>query len=327
MKGELLKQGDLILSKCARPSYPPGLSVVPLTFGILVQGSVTDKNTNTLTQTIPGTMPWVLRAIQSTFPTGLYFNIQLPNGRYLLNSLQDILQFGGIGSYTYLLDTELECPPGSKIEVTLDSSVLHTGSTQNVQLLFVGAYKALVKGAGAGPKLELASSLPRYWGGEVNQNILAPGWMGGFGPRTPEGCRDEMFTYSANGNGILGTSGFYNGLPLPGTTINVAAGPYSAMDEIDIENGSDFLCRRLLFDVHGDSTAVGTFLVRVRDGSGYALMDDFFDAAQYIGSSPMGKNWFLRRGSKVFIDLQLVDFSGTGLITIETFLDGRRRRI
>jgi hypothetical protein len=324
MNDQCLRQADIILSKCGRPMAPPGRAVVPLTFGILIQGQCANNATTTLTQEVPGSMPFLLRAIQSTFPGSLYFNIQLPNGHYLLNNECDVSQLAGIGSYRYL-EKELECPPGSRIVVTLDTSVTSPGSTQTIQLLFEGYYRALVHGGG-GVNTNLVSRLPRYWGGQENQNILSPGWMGGEGPKTPKGCRDERFTYSALGNRVIGNSTPYNGVPIPGFTIPVATGPYSGIDEIDIEETSDFAMRRLLFNVSATSTAAGTFLVRARAGSGYALMDDFFDVARLINGSPIAHDWNLKRGEKVFFDIQLVDFSGSGNLTLQTFMDGVRRR-
>jgi hypothetical protein len=317
---QLLREADIVLSKCGRPQAVAGRSIVPLDFGILVQGQCANNQTTTLTQEIPGNMPFVLESIQATFPGSLYFNIQLPNGRFLLSAEQDVSQFAGIGSYRYLLPKPIECPPGSRIVVTMDTSVT-AGGTQNLQLLFEGAYMPAVRGSRPACYEDVASDLARYWGGQQNQNILAPGYMGGYGIGTPANCKDEIFTYSSLGNGVVS-----GGAVIPGFTISVAGGPYSGTDEIDIEESSDFLARAVQFSVSATGSAVGTYLVRIRDGSGYALMDDYFDAAKLIPNSPFGTPWKLRAGAKVFMDLQLVDFAGAGLFTIQTFLDGVKRK-
>jgi len=311
---KLIQEADLILSKCGRPrAVSKDANIVPLNFGILISGAVGNNSTNTLTKEIPGDVPFLLRAISSPSPTGLYLQIQLPSGMYALSRPIEISQFQGIGSYRYCFDPELECPVGSKFEISIDNSINPSGATQNISLLMEGAFKYTVKGKGGGigaGNFQSAATLPRYVQ-NPNQNIMAPAWMHGYYPNTPKGCEDEIFTY---GDGNLNI-----------TTMNVGTGPYSAIQQINISQDADFICYRSLFDVRATGTAAGTFLARLRDGSGYALCDDFFDVAQYINASPMAKGWRIAAGDKVFVDLQLVDFSGAGNISIETYLDGVKR--
>jgi hypothetical protein len=70
----------------------------------------------------------------------------------------------------------------------------------------------------------------------------------------------------------------------------------------------------------------GTFLARIRSGSGYALSDDYFDVERYIGSMPMPKDWTVKSGDSVFIDLLLVDQAGSHNLSIRTYLEGFKRR-
>lgn len=305
----LLPEADRLLSKCGRPLVGPGRNIVPIPYGILVQGTCANNSTNTLTKEIPGDVPFVIQAIQTTFSSGLYFNIQLPTGRYLFNVAQDVQQFDGFGSTSYPTVRGIECPPGSKIIVTMDASVLHLGSTQAFQLLFEGAYQFLMESKEETRAIEqYMSALPRYWG-HGNQNILAPMWYYGFGPRTPDGCDDDRYRYFSQG-----------------VSIDVAAGPYSAVDTIAIQESSDFIARRVLIDTRFTSTAQGTFLGRIRAGSGYALQDDLIDMGQYINGAPWAHDWPIRAGEKLLVDLQLVDFTGTGFASITVILDGVRRK-
>ncbi len=314
---QLIKQADQILSKCGRPiSSFPGQNIVPFQHGILIQGTVGNDNTFVLTKEIPGDVPFLLRAIQAPSPTGLYINLQLPNGKYLFNREQEISQFQGIGSFRYVIDPEWECPPGSTFELTLDNSVVPSGGTVGLVLMLEGALKYSVKGKN--PAIQdrqlSVSDLPRYVK-NPNQNILAPAWMQGYYPNTPDSCEDSIFTY---GDGNLNF-----------TTMNVGTGPYSATQQINISSDSDFICSRALFDVRqvvGGSSPAGTFLARLRAGSGYSLMDDLIDVAQYINGSPFAHSWHIKAGDQVFVDLQLVDFSGSGSLTIETYLDGLKRK-
>ena len=52
----------------------------------------------------------------------------------------------------------------------------------------------------------------------------------------------------------------------------------------------------------GATVTGGTILARIRNGSGYALTDDYFDVARYIGSSPMPMDWVIDPTDSVFID-------------------------
>ena len=310
---ELLQQADVILSKCGRPSLQ-GASAVPLFRCFLMPMVLNPGQTVTFIKEITGETTWLLRAISSSVgsnnaATGVRMQIQLPNGRYLFGGKNgiDVGQFAWIGSWRYLQDPEMKCEPGDKIRVTLSD----TGSLADiyqVNLLFEGAYLFYLRGAGHLPSL--ASRLPRYQG-IVNENILAPCYIAGTGPATPLGSEDEAFTYSSD------TGTITIGSTLITTTLKIV-----------IDNGLDFHCRRLLFDVQptGRGVTAGSFLGRVRAGSGYALCDSFMDLARYIGGAEVPKDWVIQGGDEVFIDLNLADATGAGDVSMTVHLEGCRRR-
>ena len=323
MEIQLLTQADFVLSKCGRPTAPGGLSVVYIKRGFMVQtffAANTTAPTNQVTKEITGDTNWCLRYLQITSTAAQAISLQIlqPNGKFLISSLQDSLQIAGYGSYCLLFTKELECPPGSKIQVTFANT--NTGSAQPIAIEFGGAYKYLLK-TGAQtlcPVETIGQRLPRYFG-NANQNIMAPAWMQGVSCPTPAGWQDQEFVYTTVPNPLSTTN-------LPGSTVMPVAGPFQGLQEIAIDQGSDFRCRRLLCAVDADNTVTaGTVLARIRTGSGYALTDDYIDVAQYLQSSPMPIDWKINRGDSVFLDLQLVDYAGTGNIYFQTWLEGVKR--
>jgi hypothetical protein len=312
MDVQMLRQADQVLSKCGRPIAPAGASAVCLERRIPIQVVFTAppaSASQTITKEISGETTFLLRAISttSTAATALLVQIQLPDGRFLLSNLADVLTFAGYGSWRWLLSEELECPPGTKITVTLvDENVL---VAQPIMLLFEGADRFFVRSARPGPQ-RLASDLARYRR-SPNQNIMAPCWMAGEGPETPSGYEDEQFTYIS---ALFSQS--------------VTAADLTGTISVPIDWGSDFLCRRLGFvqTVDGTVTAPGVFLGRLRDSSGYALMDDYVDLVGILNGAPLpGKDWRVARGGQIFIDLQLAGATGTGNAYFQVFLFGVRR--
>ena len=310
---QVLRQADFVLSKCGRPMAPRGLSVVYLYRGIPVQTVLATASQQTIQREISGDTVFELRAlsITTTSTTALYFIVTLPNGRNLINNLQDITQVAGYGSTRYIFSKPLDCPPGSKVTITFDDTIPNAGSAQPVMILLEGADKYFLRGGKLSPCVDdLVSSGPRYTQ-DVNQNILAPCWQQGYYPEPPANCVEEIFTYVSQV-----------------VTIAVTATNLSGTAQINIDRDLDFELRRLLVYVYADSTVTaGSFLGKVRLGGGYQLTDDFVDLARYLGSSPMpGKGLFVRRGDSIFVDLELVDQTGTGNINFQLFAEGLRRK-
>ena len=326
MDVSLLTQADLVLNACGRPMPPKsGLSSLYLTKGFLIQQvfpQSTGSPTQVVTKEITGDTTWCLRGVQisSTSATAISLQVLLPDGKFLINNLQDALQIAGYGSYRYLFTVEKECPPGSKIQVTFQ--VTNTGSQQPMAILFDGAYKYTLKGAAARicPTDEAAANLPRYFS-DPSQNIFAPCWQHGVGPSTPPGFIDEEFVYSAKGSASATWPA-----GAPGSTISVTAANNAAIQQIGMD-AAEFHCRRVLFEVTEDGTVTGgSVLARLRDGSGYSFFDDYLDAARYVGSAPYPKDWIIAPNDSVYADLQLVDQAGTGNVYFTMYLEGFKRR-
>jgi hypothetical protein len=307
---QLLKQADQVLSKCGGRAFEGG-SIVPLQKSFLMPMVLQPGQSTIYTKEITGETTWALRAISSdqtsAAVTGVRIQIQLPNGRFLIGGNgQDVGQFAWVGSWRYLMDPEVDCFPGSKIQITLTDTV-GLQAALAVNLLFEGAYKFLFRDGRPAP-LNLASKLPRYQA-IVDEGILAPCFTGGVAPTTVPDDPDELFTYASR---II---------TIP------TAGPLTATAKIPIDPGIDFSVRKIHVDVSGGAGATaGTVLARVRSGTGYALNDDFIDYARYIGGAEWAHDWKVRGEGAVFIDLQLVDTTGAGNIFVQFFLEGVKRR-
>ena len=315
---QFLRQADMVLSKCGRPVAPAGMSAVCFYRGIPVQAVfpiAPAALSQTITKEISGDTTFLLRAISMTSAalTALRIQIQLPNGRFLISNLADVLTLAGYGSWRFHLSEALECPPGTKITVTLlDTNAL---AAQPIMLLFEGVDRYLLKG-GRGCRPQLASDLPRYRL-SAPQNILAPCSMAGLGPETPDGFTDEEFIYCSDHD----PEG-------PGFSIDVNATSLSGTLSVPIDHGSDFLCRRITFRQTADTGVIlpGLWLGRMRDSSGYALMDDYLDLIGMLNGAPMpGKDWFVKRGGEIFIDVRLVGATGRGNVYLTAFFEGVRR--
>lgn len=330
MDAQLITQADFVLNRCGRPIAPQGLSTVPLYRAYMIQNWFPvgpQTPTQALKKEVVGTMDaFLLRSLQmvTSNATALSLQILLPNGKFLINDLQDVKQIAGYGSYRYLFSKELECPPGTWFQVTLADG--NTSIAQPFAILLEGADKYSVRRTGDSPCMvqDAAAGMPRYLR-NFNENIEAPCWMQGVGPATPEKMSDIEWTYSASGGSTIA------GAFAPGAIgINVAT-PVNTTISIPIDSGSDFRCRRLLFNILADSTVTnGNILARIRTGSGYSFTDDYFDVTTYIGSAPMPKDWEIRASDVVYIDIAFVNDSGgavgTGNIYLQPFLEGTKRR-
>ncbi len=316
MTSELLRQADIVLSRCGRPLSPPGTRIVaiPKRFKCWAVFAATPTSlVSTVPASITGDTTWMFRAVSSLVnnPVGLAIQIQAPDGRFLFHDLADVRSVAGYGSQRWPLTHPRACPPGSKVVVTFQDTTPAVG--QAIPLLLEGSYFYHVKVAGAPVAARnLASTLPRYIPGR-DQNIMAPCWMWGEGPSTPQGFEDKAFIYHS-----------------PVGAIDVgAATPKNLTLEIQTEYGSDFPLRQLFFNVTFETAlglpAVGKVLVKVRSSSGYILTDDYV-LTSIINGVPLPKDWNVKAGETLFFDLSLVDYSGTGNVFIQCFAKGVKRR-
>ena len=315
-KVQLLTQADFVLSHCGRPQPPQG-SVVYIPKAFLIQAILGAAPTSGLTfyKEITGDTTWCWRSISTALsgsPPAISAQVTTPDGKVLFNGLIDLTIIAGYGSNRYVLTREIECPPGTKIQLSIDDSYLNAQATQPVSMLMGGAYAYYLKNGrrSRDPEQE-ASSLPRIFG-TTNQNQYAPCWMMGLGPGTPQGFEDSYFIY---GNGSTNLASVTLGSVL--TTKAV----------IPIDADSDFEVWRFLFDVIPDAgVTAGTFLCRIRAGSGYVFTDDYMDVAKYIGSSYFLKPWEVKNADSIVFELFLVDGAGAGSISIQCFAEGVRRK-
>jgi hypothetical protein len=315
----LINQMDWVLSRCGRKQPPVG-SVVYLYRGFLIQAVLPASNTSSSStqqfyKTITGDTTWCWRSISialSATPPAIMAQITTPDGKVIYNGILDLTAVAGYGSNRFVLTNEIECPPGSKIQLGLDDNYLLAAAVQPVAILLGGAYAYYLQdGIRSEDHEALASELPRVFGTR-NQNIMAPCWMMGFGPATPEGYEDLPYIY---GNGSSNIASVTLGSNL------------STKCVIPIAASEDFHVRRFLFDITQDDTVTaGTFLMRIRAGSGYVFTDDYVDASKYLGSTFILKAWELKKADSIIFEITLVDGAGTGTITVQCFADGVKRR-
>jgi hypothetical protein len=303
----LLLEADWVLSKCGSPTPPKGMSSVYIPHSFLLQTLDLTSGQNTLEKTITGDTTFMLRAI-SVNGAAPYWQVILPDGQPLLNQSQIVSEVSGYGSGRILLAKEVACPPQSKIQVRL------TALTEAVTMLFEGAFRYYVTAQGSRQPVGMLP--PRYLN-NPNQNILAPCWMHGTGPSTPAGYEDAPFTYSSEA-------------PVVGAGLSFSSsadiGQFATLI-IPIESASDFVARRFHFDVTQDATVTaGTILARIRSASGHVFCEDFIDVSKYIGGAPFAHDWWLQNQDSIIIDLQLVDFAGTGQMYMQVHVEGVKRR-
>ena len=313
MEQHHIQEARKVLSACGFMHTDKGGLYVPLERKFLLPMVLQPNQTAVFTFEVTGDTVWSMRAISCdqgmATVTGVRLQIQLPNGRFIFggNGI-DVGQFAWVGSYRYWLEEEQDIEPGAKISVTLtDANTGGLAAALPVNLVFEGPYKYYLRGAAFGSEPTLASAAPRYQG-IVNENILAPPWLGGHGPETPQGFEDDYFVYS-----------------MPSISIPLT-GPVSTTAEMPIDNGLDFVMRRVLVDIEpGATVTAGSVLVRLRTGDGYALMDDYIDLQRYLGGAEWLGFWKIRGGDQVVADIALVDGVGAGNVGFQIHLEGVKR--
>lgn len=322
---QFLQEADWTLSKCGQPVTPAdGISIVYRTKYFFIQDVVPAAgqpgSTQTFTKLITGDTNWELNAIAANWFSGqlLYLQVQLPDGSYLSNVLQDDLIFAGYGSNRWTATKPIECPPNSKVILAFDTNLPAATQAQNITMVLEGGYKYYVKSPVRHPAPEaFAEGMDRYLG-NPNQNILAPCWVQGYGPATPDGYEDVWFTYDSGQQIISGTV-------FPGVTIPLA-GSTAGFASIQLERASDFAVRRFYFWIAADATVTGgEILARIRISSGYAVTNDYLDVFRYISGSLVAHDLNIKAGEEIQFDLSLVDGAGSGNMYFQAFAEGVKR--
>lgn len=325
MKIEFLRQIDAALSKCGSPIRSGGGTALPLPFGFVVPMVCFPATSTVFSTEITGYDPWLLRAIASDQTsntlTGVRVQIQLPNGRFLFggNGI-DVGQFSWVGSWKWIQDPDVRCEPGQVIQTTLTDSLGTLVNPFPVNFLFDGARLLYYKGGPTPPARPLASSTKRYYG-IVNENILAPAWMSGEGHYTPPGFRDEYFQYASVNPADIPQPATWT---LTGGAITQSPSPVPLEIVIDPRYIAHYV-RRVLVDLQFTGSAAAVVMMRLRTGGGYVVNDNFIDYARYLNGAEGAGTWRVAGGDSVFADLQLADFSGTGTVTYQYYLEGYRR--
>lgn len=309
---EVLQQADFTLSKCGRPIPPqPGIGALDIPMHFYYQAVVADESTQQQYREITGQHTFYMRAISGLPPaeSGLYIQIKFPNGQFLNQALRDMGQFSGFGSNRYNLDREVECPPGSKIWITADTTIAATGQAQAFSLLFEGVYRIWMRNLQpqSHPN-EFAASMPRVFRSR-NQNIMAPRWA--------------TSDYPGDGLSFVYQTSTENP---PVFALPAAGAGLQPTIKIPTDTGWEFLVQRVIITYVVDDGSSGTVYARIRESSGYQLTDDYSDVSKLSGQA-LPCWWRIGPGRDILIDLLVVDAAGTGNITYYCFFQGIRRRV
>src|SRR5437764_235111 len=125
-KFALLRQSDFVLSKCGRV-LPPAGSVVYIPKSFMVQAALPTASNQTFYKPITGETTWEWRSISAALsqsPPRISAQVLTPSGHFLFNDILDVTQVAGYGSTRCLLSRPIACPPGSRIQLTLDDILL-----------------------------------------------------------------------------------------------------------------------------------------------------------------------------------------------------------
>lgn len=334
-KTALLPAASVALTKCGRPVAPKGQACVDLyklyyyQKQFLITGTAPPYPPDTNEQVeIAADTIFTLQAISGLSFLGpasselllglMYVQIQFPSGRFQQNLLADLIPDAGYGSGRLVFPEEIICPPGSHIFITLDASIARyswTGAQPpfTVLLAFEGSLRYYVPGNALVRSVkDSAGALPRYFGATPNQNAIAPEWFGSgldgvqCHEETPRGLEDDAFTYS---NGIT-------------PAVFSEAAPVAQTITITIESTSDFLCRRILFTQSVGDVAP-TFYGRIRTSlGGSSFCNDYIP----LNNMRVFRDWNLKRGLTVYIDVFGTTNGGDGNTTLYVWLQGCKRR-
>lgn len=308
---QAIRLADLCLSKCGRPVPPRGLSSVDLYKGLFYQAVIANQDTQQQTVENTGDTTFFLRAISGIQATSsvVYVQIQCPNGRAIQQALRQFTQNAGVGSNRYAVEPEIPVEPGEKISITGDTSISNPGVSLPFSMMFEGVERFYLKPHASIERkitvVDMAAHLPRIWNSR-NQNPMAPRWM------TQEYPGDgEEFTYTI-------TPAVF--------AVPSAGGGSNNKVQVPTDIGFNFWLKRFYYIATFDAETGGTPYVRIREGSGRKLTDDYVNAAN-LSEQSMPEWFYVAPGRDIIVDLSLVDSAGTGNITIQYWFEGVRKRV
>lgn len=341
---ELLREADMILDACGRPSPPAGYRFVdlPRCIGFSTSQIGGDEGGRS---SIP--YPYSHR-IQNTGPTlflvrgistnnQLNFRIKWPTGRYFNQAVGVGGGFlNGFGSNQYALAEEVPVPQGERVTIEVQDDfnggelqvalwgVLRyllrevDGGQQSEAGCIVG-YPAIArptKGlvAQAEDPLQVLENIPRYWCGP-NQNIMAPeALLGDQAPDTPAGYYDEPYTLLSDPI-VVATDGQ----------------PAQSLDNQILASGvEDVIIRRVRPISTWDVETTGILEFSIRTPSGFSVT-----GGDMIGSNgsfewlPLFPPLRIRAGQRIIIDVSSVDGAegGGDISTVFEFDCVKRRKV
>lgn len=315
---ELLKEADMVLSKCGRPVPPPGYRWVDLPRIIPHQvtlATATGSNVSRV-QNIANTV-FLCRGLAVDTISAAY-RIRWPNGRVMESHVAR--NPIGVGQIMKALEPEVTLDPQGQIQIELNSSIGGAAGSDVVTLLFHGVLRYLLKASGdepPSPVMSLALA-PRVRRGP-NQNIMAPEWLLGeqCTPECPAGYYDEPFTlFSQSIVADVVNGSLDNAVQIPG----------------DCES---FLIRRWkqVGAVYGGS-ASGTPAVGWRLSDGYSITGGDMVPVSALAVSnalpdvmgPFLPSLAVRGGDRMFLDVSTIAGAGAGNLTLTMRFDGVKRR-
>lgn len=261
------------------------------------------------TREIYGPTDWQFESISVIQSSPAFLRIQLPNGRYLSNILEDVAPNAWAASFQRPITCPYLVQPGQKFRIITDTTQTG-GGPSNISILFGGSYRFAVKQAAPSKPVpsDIAANWNRYFQ-TPNGNILAPEMDLDLDfSEIPSGYREGEFRLST--------------LPITGSL--TAPGGQMTL-QILLDSRYHFSIRRLTFEATFDDGLTGTLSCIPRDSSGYSLSTDYVPTS-ILQSMPWAHNWEIPGGQSLFFDMQLANTTGSGSVTFSANAIGTRRK-
>jgi len=343
MELELLREADMTLNACGRPTPPPGYRFVDLPYALPFSFTATTTTPSQARIANIRDTVFLIRGISSKagcpmrirWPDGTFFN-QLPS----TNFGDDAFPFG-FGPNMLSFPNERAIDPGEHI--SFEFTTAGASKSAIVKTSFFGVLRYLMRetnGGGVdrggascivgypstgkramkqGTFLMLPDPIAAYKAMPrllctPNQNIMAPEVLLGnqFAAETPEGWEDESFTTQS-------------------APIAIPSGTVVDNNVVIVPGADDFVIRNLLFDVTqvGDGfSAIPTFALRLPNGYAVTGGDMVPITATLLPGLqlPMFTTLRISAGGRLIFDLADMLVVGGGTTTVVITIDGVKRR-